>query len=112
MGFVDFDGSEDLGRYFIRSQLGKTDKCQVLLSVYDAAPLAAEFAEVDWDGFRLIDKEHCQGKKVQGFCQGRLGAIFQGCCASSYHKKTCEPSSRDAIIVDSFELYYNVRIIN
>jgi hypothetical protein len=93
---VDFDRSEDLGRYFIRSKfnlelltgivllilnistvaiyanlcvvcrdwmntpadhLGKSDKRQVLLAVYDAAPLAEEFSEVDWDDFKIIDKE-------------------------------------------------------
>jgi hypothetical protein len=74
-GRVDFDRSEDLGRYFIRTiyanlcvvcrdwmntpadQLGKSDKRQVLLAVYDAAPLAEEFSEVDWDDFKIIDKE-------------------------------------------------------
>ena len=38
-------------------QLGKSDKRQVLLAVYDAAPLAEEFSEVDWDDFKIIDKE-------------------------------------------------------
>jgi hypothetical protein len=37
--------------------LGKSDKRRVLLSVYDAAPLAEEFAEVGWDDFKITDKE-------------------------------------------------------
>jgi hypothetical protein len=70
--------------------LGKADKRQRLLSIYDAAPLAAEFAEVDWDDFRIIDKE-VRKKKSKISVKDVLAQSFKAVAPPP--KK---PSSRDA----------------
>ncbi|KAN0076556.1 hypothetical protein V8E54_006698 [Elaphomyces granulatus] len=87
---------EDLGRYSTSSgsswaRLINVSAC-FLLHIYDAAPLAAEFAEVDWDDFRIIDKE-VRKKKSKVSVKDVLAQSFKAVAPLPKNTYFCLPQS-------------------